>query len=177
MKKVFALLALAAMLMPLLAACGGAAAATCPEGDICVTIGKDEPIRVAYMMVVSGSDATLGQDTKYGVEVAIDDRGGTLLGHKIELIGEDTLCSAEGGQTAATKLSADPKLVAVVGTSCSSEARAALPIMCAQSIPMISASNTAPDLTADDRPADYNCYMRTAHNDKVQGAAMAKFAW
>ncbi len=178
MKKVFALLALAAMLLPLLAACGGGtAAAACPEGDICVTVGKDEPIRIAYMMVVSGSDASLGTDTKLGVEVAIDDRGGTLLGHKIELIGEDTLCSAEGGQTAATKLAADPKLAAVVGTSCSSEARAALPIMCAQSIPMISASNTAPDLTAADRPADYWCYMRTAHNDLVQGKAMAQYAW
>lgn len=177
MKKLFALLALAAMLMPLLAACGGAATTTCPEGDICVTVGKDEPIRIAYMMVVSGSDASLGQDTKYGVEIAIDDRGGTLLGHKLELIGEDTLCNAEGGQTAATKLSADSKLVAAVGTSCSSAARAAIPLMCAQSIPMISPSNTAPDLTAEDRPADYNCYMRTAHNDTVQGAAMAKFAW
>ena len=87
MKKMFALLALAAMLLPLLAACGGGGTTTCAEGDICVTVGKDEPIRIAYMMVVSGSDATLGQDTKYGVEVAIDDRGGTLLGHKIELIG------------------------------------------------------------------------------------------
>jgi len=42
---------------------------------------------------------------------------------------------------------------------------------------MISASNTAPDLTADDRPAEYWCYMRTAHNDKVQGAAMAEYAY
>ena len=176
MKKAFALLAIVVLLTAALAACG-TPKAVCPTGDICVTVGKDEPIRIGYMMVVSGSDASLGTDTKYGVEIAIEDKGGSLLGHKIELIGEDTLCSAEGGQTAATKLAADPKLVAVVGTSCSSEARAALPIMCAQSIPMISASNTAPDLTADDRPADYNCYMRTAHNDKVQGAAMAKFAW
>jgi branched-chain amino acid transport system substrate-binding protein len=99
-----------------------------------------------------------------------------LLDHKIELIGEDTLCTAEGGQTAAQKLVADPKLVAVVGTSCSSEARAAIPIMCGAGIPMVSASNTAPDLTRDDRPPEYWCYMRTAHNDKVQGAAMAKYA-
>ena len=41
---------------------------------------------------------------------------------------------------------------------------------------MISPSNTAPDLTAADRPAEYACYMRTAHNDTVQGAAMAKYA-
>jgi branched-chain amino acid transport system substrate-binding protein len=183
MKKAFALLVVVIMLTAALAACGAPEAA-CPEGDICVTVGKDEPIRIAYMMVVSGADATLGEDTRRGVELAIDyldgkydEVKGTVLDHQIELVGEDTLCNAEGGQTAATKLSADQKLVAVVGTSCSSEARAALPIMCAQKIPMISASNTAPDLTADDRPADYACYMRTAHNDLVQGKAMAEFAW
>ena len=176
MKKAFAILMLMVMLATALAACGGTTA-TCPEGDVCVTVGKDEPIRIGYMMVLSGSDASLGQDTKYGVELAVEDKGGELLGHTIELIGEDELCSAEGGQTAATKMSADTKLAAVVGTNCSSAARAAVPVMCAASIPMISPSNTAPDLTATDRPADYWCYMRTAHNDTVQGAAMAKFAW
>jgi len=176
MKKAFAVLMLMVMLVTALAACG-AAKATCPEGDVCVTVGKDEAVRIGYMMVVSGADASLGTDTKYGVELAIADKGGEILGHKIELVGEDELCSAEGGQTAATKMSADAKLTAVVGTSCSSAARAALPVMCAASIPVISASNTAPDLTAADRPADYWCYMRTAHNDTVQGAAMAKFAW
>jgi branched-chain amino acid transport system substrate-binding protein len=176
MKKVFALLTVVVILTAALAACGGTKA-TCPEGDVCVTVAKDEPIRVGYMMVVSGDNASLGQDTKYGAEIAIDDKGSTLLGHKIELIGEDTLCSAEGGQTAAQKLSADPKLVAVNGTNCSSAARAAIPVMCAASIPMVSPSNTAPDLTAEDRPADYWCYLRTAHNDTVQGAAMANYAW
>lgn len=176
MRRLFAFFTIVIVLTTALAACGPAKA-TCPEGDVCVTVGKDEPIRIGYMMVLSGSDASLGQDTKYGVEIAIEDKGGMLLGHKIELIGEDSMCSAEGGQTAATKLSADPKLVAVVGTNCSSAARAALPSMCGASIPVISPSNTAPDLTADDRPADYWCYMRTAHNDKVQGAAMAKYAW
>jgi branched-chain amino acid transport system substrate-binding protein len=99
------------------------------------------------------------------------------LGHSVELIGEDELCSAEGGQTAATKLAADPKLVAAIGTNCSSAARAAIPLMCGANIPTISPSNTAPDLTATDRPADYGCYLRTAHNDTVQGAAMADYAY
>jgi branched-chain amino acid transport system substrate-binding protein len=154
------------------------AAATCectdPKG--CVTVAASDPVRVGWMMVVSGADATLGLDSRYGAEIAAEDRG-TIAGHPIELVGEDDLCSAEGGQTAAQKMSADSKLTAVVGTSCSSAARAAIPVMCGAGIPMVSASNTAPDLTADDRPADYWCYMRTAHNDKVQGAAMAEFAY
>ena len=148
----------------------------CTDPKGCVTVGANDPVRVGWMMVVSGADATLGLDSKFGAEIAADDRG-TIAGHAIELTGEDDLCSAEGGQTAAQKMSADNKLTAVIGTSCSSAARAAIPVMCGAGIPMISASNTAPDLTADDRPADYWCYMRTAHNDKVQGAAMAEYAY
>ncbi len=153
-----------------------AASCECTDPKGCVTVGANDPVRVGWMMVVSGADATLGLDSKYGAEIAADDRG-TIAGHAIELTGEDDLCSAEGGQTAAQKMSADNKLTAVIGTSCSSAARAAIPVMCGAGIPMISASNTAPDLTAADRPADYWCYMRTAHNDLVQGAAMAEYAY
>jgi len=177
MKKAFGLLTIVMLLTMALAACGSAGAGlTCPEGDTCVEVGADEPIRVGWMFVVSGGDASLGTDTKRGIEIAADDKG-ELLGHQIELIGEDELCSAEGGQTAATKLAADPKLTAIIGSNCSSAARAAIPIVCGAGIPMISPSNTAPDLTADDKPAEYWCYMRTAHNDLVQGAAMADYAY
>lgn len=152
------------------------AACECTDPKGCVTVGASDPVRVGWMMVVSGADATLGLDSRFGAEIAASDRG-TIAGHEIELVGEDDLCSAEGGQTASQKMSADGQLTAVIGTSCSSAARAAIPVMCGAGIPMISASNTAPDLTAEDRPEDYSCYMRTAHNDLVQGAAMAEFAY
>jgi branched-chain amino acid transport system substrate-binding protein len=148
----------------------------CTDEFGCVEVGADEPIRVAYSFVISGADESLGTDTKRGVEMAAEDKG-EILGHSIEVVGEDSLCSAEGGQTAATKLAADPKIVAVIGTNCSSAARAAIPVLCNAHIPTISPSNTAPDLTDPDRPADYNCYLRTAHNDLVQGAAAAEFAY
>jgi branched-chain amino acid transport system substrate-binding protein len=41
----------------------------------------------------------------------------------------------------------------------------------------ISPSNTAPDLTDPTSPNHYAGYFRTAHNDKVQGAAAADFAF
>jgi branched-chain amino acid transport system substrate-binding protein len=176
MKKAFAVLSLMLILTMALAACGGGSALECPEGDVCVEVGADEPVRIGYAFVVSGADVTLGTDTKRGVEIAVDDKG-QILGHDIEIVGEDSLCSAEGGQTAATKLSSDNKLVGVVGTNCSSAARAAIPIFCGASIPTISPSNTAPDLTDPNRPDDYWCYLRTAHNDNVQGAAMAEYAY
>jgi branched-chain amino acid transport system substrate-binding protein len=148
----------------------------CPDKLGCVTIGPKEPIRIAYMLVLSGPDASLGVDSQRGVEMAVDDRK-EVLGHPIELVGQDTQCTAEGGQAAAEKLSADPQLVAVVGTSCSSEARVAIPIMCERGIAMVSSSNTAPELTNPDRPGDHFCYLRTAHNDQAQAVAAAQFAW
>jgi branched-chain amino acid transport system substrate-binding protein len=172
--KIVSLIVLASMI---LSACGGGATAvTCEDAKGCVTIKAGEPVKIAYMFVVSGPDASLGTDTKRGVEIAVDDKK-EILGHPIELVGEDSLCNAEGGQTAATKLAADTSIVGVVGTNCSSAARAAIPVICKAGIPMISPSNTAPDLTAADRPADYWCYARTAHNDLVQGKAAAQFAW
>jgi branched-chain amino acid transport system substrate-binding protein len=126
-------------------------------------------------MVVSGPDSTLGIDSRRGVEIAVDDKGGKLLDHPIELVGEDTGCNPEGGQAAAQKLAADKQIVGIVGTSCSSEARVAAPILSDAGFTMVSASNTAPDLTD---PAKHVAgYMRTAHNDLVQGAVAAEFAY
>lgn len=159
-----------------LSGCATGPTLTCTDKLGCITIGPNEPIHLAYSMVVSGSDATLGTDTKYGAELAIDDKGGKLLGHAIKFDGQDDLCSAEGGQTAATKLAADKTIVGVIGTNCSSAARAAIPILLTQAgLSMISPSNTAPDLTD---PAKHVAgYFRTAHNDKVQGAVAAEFAF
>jgi branched-chain amino acid transport system substrate-binding protein len=153
-----------------------ARAGACQDALGCVQVGPGEPIRIGYAMVVSGPDAALGIDTRRGVEIAIDDRP-AILDHPIELIGEDDGCSAQGGQAAAIKLAADPKLVAVVGTNCSSAARAAIPILCQAGISMVSPSNTGSDLTAAERPAEYWCYMRTSPNDRWQGTAMARLSW
>jgi branched-chain amino acid transport system substrate-binding protein len=147
-----------------------------PQDEIgVVEIKPGEPIVLAGALVIAGPDASLGTDSMRGIEIAIDDLGGELLGHKIELIKEDTGCNPEGGQAAATKLAANPKLVAIVGTSCSSEARVMAPVINDAGMVMVSPSNTAPDLT--DPAKHVEAYLRTAHNDKVQGKVAAEFAF
>lgn len=138
-----------------------------------VRIAKGQPLTIAYWFVVAGPDASLGIDTRRGVEVAIDDKGGKLLGHPIRLIGEDSGCNAEGGVTAATKLAANRAIVAAIGSNCSSEAVPGAPILWRAGLVTVSPSNTAPRLTAPDRSPDG--YLRTAHNDKVQGRVAAEF--
>jgi len=142
-----------------------------------VKIAKGEPLTMAYWMVVAGPDASLGVDTRRGVEIAIDDKGGKLLGHPIKLIGEDSACNAEGGVTAATKLAANKAIVAAVGSNCSSEAVPGAPILWKAGMVTVSPSNTAPKLTDPKRGRDFDGYLRTAHNDKVQGRVAAEFTW
>lgn len=152
----------------------------CTDAIGCVEIAPDEPIHIAYMLTVSGATANLGQDSRGGIEIAIDDRGGELLGHPIQLSGEDTLCSAEGGQTGAQRVAADPTILGIVGTSCSSEAVAALPVISQAGLVMISPSNTAPRLTSDDPAAGgvwQPGYYRTAHNDLFQGRVAAEYMY
>ena len=141
-----------------------------------VKIKKGEPIHIANWMVVAGPDASLGTDTKRGVEIAVEDVGGKILGHPIKVSTQDTGCNAEGGQAAATKLASDPTIVAAVGSNCSSEAKPGVPILWKAGIVTVSPSNTAPYLTDPKRGAEYNGYLRTCHNDKVQGAVAAEFA-
>jgi len=142
-----------------------------------VKIEKDRSITIAYWLVVAGPDASLGIDSRRGVEIAIDDKNGRVAGHRIRLIGEDTGCNAEGGVTAATKLSANKAIVAAIGSNCSSEAVPGAPILWKAGIVTVSPSNTAPKLTAADRGPTYDGYLRTAHNDKVQGRVAAEFAF
>ncbi len=141
-----------------------------------VKIKKGDPIHIACWMVVAGPDASLGTDTKRGVEIAIEDKGGKILGFAVKLSVQDTGCNAEGGQAAATKLAADPTIVAAIGSNCSSEAKPGAPILWKAGIATVSPSNTAPFLTDPKRGPEYNGYLRTAHNDKVQGAVAAEYA-
>src|SRR4030042_2947943 len=61
-----------------------------------VKIKKGEPIHIASWMVIAGENASLGTDTRRGVEIATEDKGGKLLGHPIKLTFQDTGCNAEG---------------------------------------------------------------------------------
>jgi branched-chain amino acid transport system substrate-binding protein len=142
-----------------------------------VKIKKGEPIHIAAWFVVEGPEASLGTDTKRGVEIAIDDKGGKLLGYRIKLTFKGTGCNAEGGQAVVTEIAADRTIVAAIGPNCSSEAKTGVPILWKAGITTVSPSNKVFYLTDPNRGPDYNGYLRTCHNDKLQGVVAAEFAW
>jgi branched-chain amino acid transport system substrate-binding protein len=162
---------------------GSEADQACAEDEFgCVEIGAEDPITLGTLLVISGANAALGQDSQNGAVLAADYLDGTfdatpgeVLGHSIEFNHQDDGCTAEGGQAGAEALAADETIVAVIGTSCSSAALGvADQILSDAGIVLISPSNTGPALTD---PAQHQpFYLRTAHNDKLQGAAVAEFA-
>jgi branched-chain amino acid transport system substrate-binding protein len=159
------------------AASADAAAICAADAKGCVTVASGDPIEFASANAISGDTAFLGNDINFGIQVALNDRG-KLLGHDVTLVKEDAGCSdAATGQTAAQAIVADTQIVAVVGTSCSRTAVPAMPVLSQAGVTMISAANTAPSLTNPAKP-DFGgpFYFRTAYNDNVQGAAVAKFA-
>src|SRR5277367_622654 len=142
-----------------------------------VRIPKGAPIIIGGYWVISGADTAMGIDSKRGAELAFKDNGDKLLGHPIKLNVEDDLCSAEGGQAAATKLASNPQTVIVLGGACSSAATPAAPILWQAGIVNICTGCSAPSLTAPDRKAVYDGFARTIASDIDQGAADARYLY
>ncbi|MCA9958513.1 MAG: branched-chain amino acid ABC transporter substrate-binding protein [Anaerolineales bacterium] len=173
MKRTFLFVLLITLFALVLSACGGQAL-ECEDALGCVEVAPDDPIIIASALVITGPNEQLGLDSQYGVEIAIDFYG-DVLGHEVQLQPEDDGCSAEGGQTSAQKIVSNPQIVGVIGTSCSGAGVPASKIVSDAGYIMISPSNTSPALT--DPETHEAGYLRTAHNDKVQGRAMAEYAY
>ena len=140
-----------------------------------VKIPPGQPIVIGVYEVLSGPDTGLGLDQLRGIEIAVDDMGGQLVGHPIRLIVEDEQCTPEGGQTAATKIAANQQVVLALGGSCSSASTPAAPILWQAGIPDIGTSPSNPFLTAPDRSSDYDGFLRTIYNDLWAGAKVAEW--
>ncbi|MGA9013799.1 MAG: ABC transporter substrate-binding protein, partial [Acetobacteraceae bacterium] len=136
-----------------------------------IRIAKGAPVQIGAYWVLSGADTALGLDEKRGVEIAFKDVGGKVLGHPLKLNAEDDGCNAEGGQTAATKLAANPQTAIVLGPACSSAATPGAPILWQQGVVDICTACTAPALTAPTRKPEYAGFARTVFSDSEQGKA------
>ncbi|HEY6629010.1 MAG TPA: branched-chain amino acid ABC transporter substrate-binding protein [Acidimicrobiia bacterium] len=149
------------------------------EGLGSVTVAAGEAIQIRSLEAISGDVSTLGIPNQNSTQLAIADYG-QIQGHDVTFgTGLDDLCSADGGQAAASQIVADAQVVGVIGTSCSGAAAGAMPLISDAGLVMISPSNTSPSLTSDlaGTAAEnyFPGYYRTAHNDLYQGRAAAEF--
>jgi branched-chain amino acid transport system substrate-binding protein len=132
-----------------------------------------DTIKVGEYASLTGSEATFGQSSHKGTQLAIDDlnAAGGVLGKKIELITEDDQSQAGQPATAVRKLISSDGVVAVLGEVASSRSLEAAPICQENKIPMISPASTNPKVT---QVGDY--VFRVCFIDPFQGTVMANFA-
>lgn len=166
-----ALFALAAV------SCGGSGFEAGPLGAVEVAPGG--AIHIRSMEVLTGL-GDLGIPNQRGAAMAVAHYG-DIHGRLVSMgAGLDSLCTEEGGRAAAETIIGDPRVVGVIGPSCSIAAAAASPVLSEAGMVMVAGSTTSPSLTSDlhgSAGANYHPgYYRTANNDLYQARAVAQFA-
>jgi branched-chain amino acid transport system substrate-binding protein len=143
-----------------------------PSGDN--SSDTNSPIKIGEFASLTGSEATFGQQSHNGTQLAIDEinAAGGVLGRKIELLTEDDQSQAGQPSTAVRKLISSDGVVAILGEVASSKSLEAAPICQQSKIPMISPASTNPKVT---QVGDY--IFRTCFMDSFQGSnVLAAFA-
>ena len=129
-------------------------------------------IKVGEFASLTGSEATFGQSSHKGTQLAIDElnASGGVLGKQLKLITEDNQSQAGQSATVVRKLISSDGVVAILGEVASSRSLEAAPICQQNKIPMISPSSTNPKVT---ETGDY--IFRVCFIDPFQGTVMANF--
>ena len=159
-----------------LQACSPSNPLTCLDPLGCFVIPVNEPIRIGYILSLTGVAQSFGRDILNGVNLAIDDYQGQLWGHPLELSGEDVDCSSEEIQKAATNLTLKKDFIGIIGPHCPTPMKAAALTLSNAgiiSIPLMAAALT---LAQDDPAIPPGIYGLTV--DPIpQGQMAANFAY
>ncbi|MBK8904398.1 MAG: branched-chain amino acid ABC transporter substrate-binding protein [Anaerolineaceae bacterium] len=147
---------------------------TCDDPLGCVVVRPNNPVRIGVLLPLSGETAGWGQELSRGIEQAIMDRNGELLGHDIELIPLDSACDPAVGEQIVEAVDGDETLLGIIGPACSDVAQAVLPVVRRNNWVLISPATTAPFLT-DNQPN--LAFFRTVPNHLQQATAAANFAY
>jgi branched-chain amino acid transport system substrate-binding protein len=175
----YRLLAISAMSVAMLAACGKkeeAPAAPAPAAAPPAPPAQPAVVKIGHVGPTSGAIAHLGKDNENGARMAIDDlnaRGVTLGGTKVtfELLAEDDAADPKQGTAAAQKL-VDAKVQGVIGHLNSGTSIPASKIYSDAGIPQISPSATNPKFTRQ----GYKTTFRVVADDVHLGGTLGRYA-
>ncbi len=126
----------------------------------------DEPFRVGVMESLTGPGETYGTVSVQAKQMAADEinAAGGINGRMLELIVEDSKCSAQDAITAYNKLTDVDGLKIILGTSCSGAMLGAAPLAEADGVVLFSGLATNPDIA---HAGDY--IFRTSMSDLQLG--------
>ena len=135
---------------------------------------SDEPFRVGVMESLTGPGETYGNVASEAKQMAVAEinAAGGINGRMLELIIEDSKCSAQDAITAYNKLTDVDGVKIILGTSCSGAMLGAAPLAEADGVILFSGLATNPDIA---HAGDY--IFRTSMNDLQVGIDTANVIW
>ncbi|NLG08189.1 MAG: ABC transporter substrate-binding protein [Deinococcales bacterium] len=129
-----------------------------------------DPIRIGVNLELSGRMAVTGNDTLYGIQVALEQQP-ELLGRPVELSICDNASSVEGSVACANRF-VDEGVVAVLGSYSTSHTIPAAEVLQPAGVVLVSTGSTNPATT---QIGDY--IFRIPYTDQFQGAVAAQYAF
>ena len=165
------LLAALALLASLVIACGGDSAT---DEDKDMQEGEQAPFRIGVMESLTGPGETYGSVAVQAKQLAVEEinAAGGINGRMLELIVEDSKCSAQDAITAYNKLTDVDGVKIILGTSCSGAMLGAAPLAEADGVILFSGLATSPDIA---NAGDY--IFRTSMNDAQLGIDAGNVMW
>ena len=137
--------------------------------------GEDDgTFKIGVMESLTGPGETYGTVANQAKQLAVDeinDAGG-IDGHMIELVVEDSKCSAQDAITAYNKLTDVEGIKIILGTSCSGAMLGAAPLAEEDGVVMFSGLATNPDIA---EAGDY--IFRTSMSDAQLGIDTGNLLW
>jgi len=137
-----------------------------------LTVPAFADLTIAAIGPMTGSDASMGEQLKHGVEAAVatlNAKGG-LLGQQVKVLYKDDACDPKQAVALASQLAGE-HVVGVIGPMCSGAAIPAAKVLAEEGIVMISPSATNPTLTEQ---GDSNVFRVIGRDDK-QGVAIGAY--
>ena len=153
---------------------GGGSASTQPSGGGGSASGASgDVIKIGEYGSMTGSEATFGQSTHQGVEMAVKERNaaGGVKGRQIQLISYDDQGKSQEVVTAVSRLVQQDQVVAIIGEVASSRSIAGGQVAQRYGVPMITPSSTNPQVTEIGDMISRVCFI-----DPFQGFVGASFA-
>ena len=136
--------------------------------------GEDEPLRIGVMESVTGPGETYGTVAVQAKKMAVEEinAAGGINGRMLELVVEDSKCSAQDAITAFNKLTDVDGVKIILGTSCSGAMLGAAPLAEEEGVVLFSGLATNPDIA---NAGDY--IFRTSMSDAQVGIDTGNTMW
>lgn len=134
-----------------------------------------QDVRIGFTGPVTGPAAFLGQQMKWGAELAVAklNAAGGVLGRKVSFEMQDSQCRPADALSGAEKLLNQDKVDLLLGDLCSGATMALMPVAEKAGKPMIVSISTLPEITAKAGAGGNPWVFRTVPNDSMMVKAAA----